>query len=90
MADNTSNSRFTRATSIIRQYPRSLIRFAHSSASSASAHIASRLYYFWTTPRLFFFSTIQMRENVYKKIPFLCEHRINENYSTYPFTYERD
>ena len=34
-----------RATSIIRQNPRSLIRFAHSTARSISAHLASRLYY---------------------------------------------
>ena len=34
-----------RTTDIIRQYPRSLIHFAHSPACSLSAHIASRFYY---------------------------------------------
>ena len=45
IADNTTNSRFTRAGGFIRQYTRSLIRFAHSPARSLTTHIASRLYY---------------------------------------------
>ena len=45
IADDTSNSHFTRATDIIRQYPRSLIRCAHSPAQRTSplAYIIAHL-----------------------------------------------
>ena len=58
-----------RATDIIRQYPRSLIRFAHSSARSLSPHIASRFYYciaFFKTRTLFLFNYVDITHEIEK------------------------
>ena len=61
----------SRATSFIRQHPRSLIRFAHSPARSFSAHIASRLCYCSATHRRFFpprFHFVLRKHRINKKM----------------------
>ena len=62
ISGNTTNYRFTQATGVIRQYPRSLVRFTHSPARSLHSHRLS-LVLLLSSSNFAFFSSILIKNS---------------------------